>query len=186
MYRYASRFVAVCRARIAKVSVEVDEMRGQVMLNGDFEGFDLKEGILVRILKMSTGKDVKVCSVKDDVESIQWQGPQDEIPKLWQPSLNSALALFKMCMRLDRKNEENEGDETAICVPGVGWCNVRGKKIQMLFEDGVRMEVNLETKEIVYCDLRRRKEWWKLDQEDLPRYVLERLEQCEVFRDVES
>jgi hypothetical protein len=152
------------------------------MLNGDFEGVDLNEGTGVRISKaMKEGEEVKVFSIKEDGgESIQWQGPMDEIPKLWQPAVSSAMTVYRKCMLL-----EGEGEDTAVCVPGLGWCNVRGKRIQMLFEDGVRMEVNLQTQEIVYCDVRRRKQCWRLNQGDFPGYVLERLEKCEVFKDVE-
>jgi hypothetical protein len=153
------------------------------MLNGDFEGVDLVQGKGVRI--SNTGREeVKVFVVKDDLESVQWQGPVDEIPRLWRPTVDSAMTLYKKCMLLEGRTE-GEGRDTAVCVPGLGWCNVRGKRIQMFFEDGVRMEVDLETREIVYCDIRRRKERWKLGGEDLPRHVLQRLEQCEVFKDVE-
>lgn len=153
-------------------------MRGRVMLNGDFEMAELSEGTVVRIF--NTMKEVRILS--RDGESIQWEGPVDEIPKLWQPTLDSAIRLYRKCMALEGQGETVD---TAVCVPGVGWCNVRGKRIQMLFEDGVKLDVDLESQEVVYCDVRRRKERCRLGQEDLPRYVLERLRQCEVFKDVE-
>ena len=148
------------------------------MLNGDFEMVELSEGIVVRIF--NTMKEVRILS--GNGENIQWEGPVDEIPKLWQPALGSAIRLYRKCMLLEGQGETVD---TAVCVPGVGWCHVRGKRIQMLFEDGVRLDVDLESQEVVYCDVRRRKEQWRLEQEGLPRYVLERLRQCEIFKDVE-
>ena len=167
--------------------MEVNGIRGRVMLNGDFEGVDLNDGRGVRIFKAmkEDEEEVKVFSIKEDGrESIHWQGQMDEIPKPWQPAVSSAMTVYRKCMLLEGERE-GDGEDTAVCVPGLGWCSVRGKRIQMLFEDGVRMEVNLENQEIVYCDVRRRKQRWRLNQGDLPGYILERLEKCEVFKDVE-
>jgi hypothetical protein len=181
VYRYASRFVEICRSRIPQVSVEVDGLRGRVMLNGEFEAWNSREGVIVRISEDK--KEVKIISVQGDCESIQWQGAIDDIPQVWREPLRSATSLYRKCVSLSR--EAVDADGTAVCVPGVGWCATRDKKIQLLFEDGIRMEVDLDGKRLVYCDARRRKERWRFGDEDLPMYIRERLRQSEVFRDVE-
>ena len=151
------------------------------MLNGEFEAWNSREGVIVRISEDK--RDVKIISVEGDCESIQWQGAMDDIPQVWREPLRSATSLYRKCVSLSK--EAVDADGTAVCVPGVGWCATRDKKIQLLFEDGIRMEVDLDGKRVVYCDARRRKERWRFGDEDLPMYIRERLRRCEVFRDVE-
>jgi len=47
------------------------------------------------------------------------------------------------------------------------------------------MEVNLDDQEILYCDVNRRKEKWRLNHDHLPNYIRERLDSCRAFKDVE-
>ena len=180
MYRYASRFVGICRARIPRVSVEVDGVKGRVMLNGEFEACDAREGVVIR-LNPETGT-IKVSSVDEETEDLRWQGDINDIPGIWKKLLQSSILLYQKCLAV---SSDQNSDDTAACVPGIGWCVTQGKRIQLLFEDGVRMEVNLEDEEILYCDVNRRKEKLRLNQDRLPKYIRERLNQCRAFKDVE-
>jgi hypothetical protein len=153
------------------------------MLNDEFETCDSREGIIVRI--SADQKDVRIFSVDGEREDLRWQGNVDDTPRVWRESLRSATSLYRKCLSLSTETAEEDTDGTAKCVPGVGWCATRDKKMQFLFEDGVRMEIDREARNLIYCDLRQRKERWRLTDEDLPRYIRERLEQCSVFRDVE-
>lgn len=182
VYRYASRFVGICRARIPEVSVEVNGLRGRIMLNGDFEAVDMVEATMVR---MGTDRrSAKVFTLNENVEKLQWQGNNDEIPGVWKSLLRSATTVYQKCLTVSGEQFESE-DGTAICVTGVGWCSVRGKRIQVLFDDAVRIEVDLDEREVMYCDARRRKERWQLNHDHLPSYIRERLDRCRAFRDVE-
>jgi len=79
-----------------------------------------------------------------------------------------------------------EPHDTALCVPGVGWCAIRGNRYQFLFEDGVRMVVDRNLREIIYSDAWREKLKWRWgDFEQLPRHVKARIEKIALFRDVE-
>jgi hypothetical protein len=166
------------------MSVEVEGIRGRIMLNNDFEAWNASEGTVVRILQ---DKQTKIFSVTGEVETLRWQGTaDDDIPTRWRGTLRNALTIYQKCLRLsEEKSEAEEEDCTARCVPGVGWCSVRGKRIQLLFDDGIRMDINLHERSIVYCDSRRRKERWKLESGELPGYIREKLDRCEVFKDVE-
>jgi hypothetical protein len=178
VYRYASRFVAICRAKIPYVSVEVDGVKGRVMLNGEFEACDAREGIVIR-LNLERGT-IKVSSINE--EDLRWQGDINEIPGTWKKLLRSSILLYQKCLSV---SSDQNSDDTAVCVPGIGWCVTRGQKRQLLFEDGVRMEVNLDDQEILYFDANRTKERLRLNKDRLPTYIKERLDRCRGFKDVE-
>src|SRR5204863_8656804 len=93
VYRYASRFVRICRARIPRISVEVDGIRGRVMLNGEFEGSNTREGTFIRINRAQ--RTAKVYSVEEEVENIRWQGDVTDIPADWRGLLRSSLLLYQ-------------------------------------------------------------------------------------------
>lgn len=184
VYRYASRFVGICRARIPRVSVEVDGIRGRVMLNGEFEGCDTMEGTVIRLNPEL--RTVKVLSVDMDVENLRWQGNVNEIPAIWRDLLRSSSLLYQKCLAVNKCSPSDEGsDSTALCIPGIGWCAIHGTRVQFLFDDGSRMEINMEDQEILFYDTKRRKEKWQLNQDRLPTYIKERLDRCMAFKDVE-
>ena len=112
VYRYASRFVRICCARIPRVSVEVDGVRGRVMLNGEFEACDTKEGTVIRV---SPGqRTVKVSSIDEDEESLQWHGDMNNIPGIWKELLRSSLHLYKKCLAV---SSDEITDATAVFAP---------------------------------------------------------------------
>ena len=184
VYRYASRFVRVCLARIPRASVEVRGVRGRVMLNGDFEGCNTQRGILIRRgAKQST---VKVYRLDEDVEELLWEGNISDIPSEWGDVLRSSAQLYSRCMAMDKDTPSEGGSEdTARCIPGVGWCTTRGPKVQLLFKDGVRIDLSVERRELLYCNKNGRKEKWPLHQDRLPRYITQRLDRCKEFAEGE-
>jgi hypothetical protein len=184
IYRYASRFVRICRARIPRVSVEVDGIRGRVMLNGEFEGSDTREGTFVRV--NCAQRTAKVYSIEDDLENLRWQGDVTDVPPDWRDLLRSSLLLYQKCLAINKDASfSDDPDNTARCVPGIGWCTTQGKRIQFFFEDGSRMIINTEYQEIIYCDPNQKKEKWELNHYRLPTYIEERLDRCMAFKDVE-
>lgn len=183
-YRYASRFVHICRSRTPRIGLEINGVRGRIMLNGDFEAWNMRESTVVRV--KSDRRNVSIISLSTDVENLLWEGTTNKVPGIWKDLLQSALELCQRCTDISTEGPEDGGmDHTARFVPGVGWLTKYGHKIQMLFEDGIRVDVDTETRDIIYCDSKGRKEWWKVYQGDLPGYVRERLRRCEAFRDVE-
>jgi hypothetical protein len=183
VYRYASRFVGICRARIPQIGVEIDGVRGRIMLNGDFEASNTREGIVLRLNPEL--RALKVLSIDGDVENLRWQGDVNEIPPAWRDLLRSSTHLYQKCLAMDKGTSFNEeADNTAVCVPGIGWCAIHGKRVQFLFEDGSQMEMNMEDREIQFCDIKRRKERWRFDHDRLPIYIKDRLDRCTAFRDV--
>jgi len=184
VYRYASRFVGICQARIPQMSVEVDGVRVRVMLNGEFEACNTREGIVLRLNPEL--RAVKVLSMDGDVENLRWQGDVTEIPAVWRDLLQSSTHLYQKCLAVNKGTSSNEeADSTAVCVPGIGWRTIHGKRVQFLFEDGSRMEINMEDREILFCDIKRRKERWQFDHDRLPIYIKDKLDKCVAFRDVE-
>lgn len=154
------------------------------MLNGEFEASDIRERTVIRL--NSGLRTVKVLSVDEDVENLRWQGDLVEIPELWKDLLRSSILLYQKCLAVNKETSyDEESDSTALCIPGIGWCAIHGKWVQFLFEDGSRMEINMEGQGILYCDTNRRKEKWRLNQDQLPTYIKERLDRCMAFRDVE-
>jgi len=155
------------------------------MLNGDFEGCNIQQGILIR--RGSKQRVVKVFTLDDDVEELQWEGDLSEIPQEWEDLLRSSVELYSRFRALgDNARLDEESDDTSRCIPGVGWCSTRGSKVQLLlFKDGVRIDVNMETGELVYCSKNQRKEKWALHHGRLPTYITEKLELCRAFADVE-
>ena len=180
VYRYASRFVAICRAKIPRVSVEVDGVKGRVMLNGEFEACDAREGIVIR-LNVERGT-IKVSSVNEEAEDLRWHGDINDIPGTWKKLLQSSILLYQKCLSVSPRRNS---DDTAVCVPGIGWCVTQGQKTQLLFDDGVRMEVNLDDQELLYCDVNRTKERLRLNKDRLPTYIKERIDRCRAFKEVE-
>lgn len=151
------------------------------MLNGEFEAYNAGDKMVWRIIPEE--KSVKVFKIERGVEKLQWQGPLDDVPKNWRDISRSSTTLYKKCLALSTSTvHEGVDDNTAMCIPGVGWCSVEGTRIQLLFEDGIRMEIQLQTKEVLYCGGRRRKEKWRLDDQKLPEYIWERLIQSQVFK----
>jgi hypothetical protein len=189
IYRYASRFVRICRARIPRLSVEMDCVRGRVMLNGEFEAWNSREGFLIKLLP-DEGR-VKVFAITDDLEKLRWEGDLEGIPNKFKRTLESSVKLYKRCLTIfegDAEKLEGESQETALCVPGVGWCSIRGNRYQFFFEDGVQMDINREGPgEILYRDAygREKQKWLLRDIERLPRHVKARIEKIGVFRGVE-
>jgi hypothetical protein len=153
------------------------------MLNDEFEAWDSREGIIVRF--SADQSNIRFHSVDGEREDLRWQGNVGDTPRVWRESLRSATTLYRKCLSLSTETAGEDTDGTAKFVPEVGWCATRDRKIQFLFEDGVRMEIDPEARNLVYCDARRRKERWRLSDDDLPRHIRERLERCSVFRDVE-
>jgi len=155
------------------------------MLNGDFEGCNIQQGILIR--RGSQQSVVKVFTLDDDVENLEWEGDVSEIPHKWEDLLRSSVELYSRFEALSNGAlHDEESEDTARFIPGIGWCSTRGSKVQLLlFQDGVRIEVNVETGELVYCSKSRRKEKWSLHHGRLPPYVRERLEQCRAFAELE-
>jgi hypothetical protein len=153
------------------------------MLNGEFEVWNARQSLLLRIT--SDGQDVKILSVDGERERVCWQGNVDHVPRVWRDSLRYATLLYRKCLSLSVDARDDVDDVTAMFVPGVGWCSKRGKTTQLLFEDGVRIDVDHSEGILIYCDERRNKERWRFNDGDLPRYICERLQRCEVFRDVE-
>jgi hypothetical protein len=151
------------------------------MLNGEFEAYSAVDRMVWKTIPEE--KSVKLFNIERGVENLQWQGPMDDVPRKWRDISRSSTALYKKCLALSTSTV-NEGvdDNTAMCIPGVGWCSVEGTRIQLLFEDGIRMEIQLQTKEILYCDASRRKERWHLNDTKLPEYIRERLAQSQVFK----
>ena len=183
-YRYASRFVHICRSRTPRIGLEISGVRGRIMLNGDFEAWNMRESTVVRL--KSDRRTVSIISLSTAVENLLWEGTTNKAPGIWKDLLQSTLELCQRCTDISTEGPKDGGmDHTARFVPGIGWLTKYGHKIQMLFEDGIRVDVDTETRDIIYCDSKGRKEWWKVYQGDLPGYVRERLRRCEVFRDVE-
>jgi hypothetical protein len=181
IYRYASRFVTICRARLPLLTLEMDEVKGRLMLNGEFEAYNAKDGIVSRILPEE--RSIKIFIIDKGGEKLQWQGAIEDIPRMWRDVSRSTTALYNKCLALSKGAiDDGHSDGTARCVPGVGWCSVHGKTIQLLFEDAVRIEIQLQTREILYCDGSRKKERWRLADEELPEYIRERLARSQVFK----
>jgi hypothetical protein len=189
IYRYASRFVRICRARIPRLSVEMDCVRGRVMLNGEFEAWNSREGFLIKLLP-DEGR-VKVSAITDDLEELRWEGDLEGIPNKFKRTLESSVKLYKRCLTIfeeDGGKFEGESQETALCVPGVGWCSIRGNRYQFFFEDGVQMDIDREGPGVIkYRDAygHEKQKWLLGDFERLPRHVKARIEQIAVFRGVE-
>ena len=185
VYRYASRFVQICRSRIPRLSVELDGVRGRVMLNGEFEACDSREELIIRFFPED--RSVKVFSMTEDSEELRWEGDAEGIPDKFRTTLESSVRLYKKCQGVfDGSSMEYEPHDTALCVPGLGWCAIRGNRYQFLFEDGVRMVVDRNLREIIYSDAWRDKRKWRWgDFEQLPRHVKARIEKIALFRDVE-
>ena len=185
VYRYASRFVQICRSRIPRLSVELDGVRGRVMLNGEFEACESRNGLVVRLIPED--RSVKVFSMNDDSEELRWEGDIERIPDIFRTTLESSFRLYKKCQGIfDGNSMDYEPHDTALCVPRVGWCAIRGNRYQFLFEDGVRMVVDRNLREIIYSDAWRDKRKWRWgDFEQLPRHVKARIEKIALFRDVE-
>ena len=180
LYRYASRFVSICRARIPLLTLEMDGVKGRLMLNGEFEAYNAGNGIVSRIFPDE--QSIKFFLIDKGMEKIQWQGGMEDVPRIWRDASRSTTGLYNKCLALSTGAiDDGSSDGTARCVPGVGWCSVHGKTIQLLFEDGVRMDIQLQTREILYCDGKRKKERWQLADEKLPQYIRERLAQSQVF-----
>ena len=184
VYRYASRFVGVCLARIPKISLEIEGVRSRVMLNGDFEAFDTQQGILIR--RCAKHGTVKVFTLGEDVEQLEWEGDVSEIPDRWKDLLRLSLELYSRCIKLSNDGLHDEGlDDTARFVSGIGWCTMHGPVVRLLFKDAVRIDVNLEKQEVMYSKPNRSKEKWPLHHDRLPSYIAERLDQCKAFAEAE-
>ena len=185
VYRYASRFVQICRSRTPRLSVELDGVAGRVMLNGEFEACESRKGIVIRLIPED--RSVKVFSMNDDSEELRWEGDIERIPDIFRTTLESSFRLYKKCQGIfDGNSMDYEPHDTALCVPRVGWCAIRGNRYQFLFEDGVRMVVDRNLREIIYSDAWREKLKWRWgDFEQLPRHVKARIEKIALFRDVE-
>lgn len=159
------------------------------MLNGEFEAWNSREGFLIK-LSPKEGR-VKVFAVTDDLEELLWEGDLDGIPNKFKRTLESSDKLYKRCLTIfegDGAKLESESQETALCVPGVGWCSIRGNRHQFFFEDGVQMDINTEGPgEILYRDAdgREKQKWLLGDFERLPRSVKARIDKIAVFRGVE-
>jgi hypothetical protein len=158
----------------------MDGVKGRLMLNGEFEAYNAGDGIVSRIFPEE--RSIKLFLIDKGIENIQWQGAMENIPRIWRDILRSTTGLYNKCLALSKGAiDDGSSDGTARCVPGVGWCSVHGKAIQLLFEDGVRMEIQRQTREILYCDGKRKKERWQLADERLPQYIRERLARSQVF-----
>jgi hypothetical protein len=151
------------------------------MLNGDFEAYDVRERTLIRL--SNERQTAKVFSVNEDVEILRWQGDIEGITNEWRNAIQSSIRLYEKCLALHSLDSCDDIDDTALCVPGVGWCSIRGENVQFLFADGVSMKINMDSRQLVYCDANRRKERWLLNQGQIPSYVKERLERCMIFKD---
>jgi len=181
VYRYASRFIEVCRSKMSRLCLEVEGIRGRVMLNGNFEAYVAKDATLVRVT--SDRKFVKIFKGKDD---LRWEGAVKSVPMLWKETVRTAMELYTRCSRLLADEFKSQDvDNTALFVSGLGWCSKNGSKLQLFFEDGVRLQVDSETQDLIYCDANGKREHWSLDHRDLPIYICDRLRRCEAFRDVE-
>lgn len=152
------------------------------MLNGDFEACDTQKGTLIRLNNKQ--QIVKVFSVNEDIEILRWEGHIEDITNEWRNTIQSSIRLYEKCFGLYNLDSHDDIDNTALCIPGVGWCSVQKEDVQFLFADGVSMKINMDNRQLVYCDASRRKESWRLNQDRLPNHVKERLEQCTKFRDV--
>ena len=155
------------------------------MLNGDFEVCDMQHGILIR--RGAKERVVKVFTVDEEgVDHFEWEGDISEIPDKWEDLLRSSVKLYSRCIALSNRGlPEGDLEDTANFVSGVGWCTTRGPMVQFLFKDAVRIDVNLEKRELMYCNANRRKERWPLYYDRLPTYITERLDQCRAFTDAE-
>ena len=153
------------------------------MLNEEFEACNTRDGSIVRTCPER--RMAKVFTVDANVEKLRWQGDVSELPREWRELLRSAGDLYHRCLE-DRTVDYDDGpsDGTATYLPGIGWCSTEGNHVQLLFEDGVRMEMNLGKQEILYCNANRRKEKWRLDRDRLPSYITERLDRCSAYKDV--
>ena len=97
------------------MSVEVDGVRGRVMLNGEFEACDAREGILIRWNPET--RMIQAFSVHEDVENLRWQGELSDIPGTWKKLVRSSLLLYQKCLAV---SPDQNSDGTAVCVPGIG------------------------------------------------------------------
>ena len=182
VYRYASRFIGVCRTRVPRVTLEMDGIRGRIMLNGDFEGYDVQDATLIRIFPAR--RTFKVFKLDKDVEHLRCESTITDIPKQWAALFHSCNIIYRQCLRLCGEETEADDGVTARYAPGIGWCTFRGALLQFLFDDGIRMDINLDTWEMLYYDLRSKKNW-QLTNDKLPMYAREKLEQWCAIRDVE-
>lgn len=181
VYRYASRFVEVCRSKVSRISVELNGVRGRLLLNGEFEIYNAQTKTRARLTA-----DRRNAKIYNSEDQLGWQGMIDKPPLRWRDLLRFAIDFYEKCVSIAPAFPERQGvDETHRFAPGIGWCSRIGKRIQFLFDDGVRLQVDLETREILYCGGKMEKSKWSLDQPNLPAYICDRLGHCQAFRDVE-
>ena len=159
------------------------------MLNGEFEAYNSREGFLIKISPEE--ERARIFEITDEFEDLRWEGDVEGIPDKFKTTLESSVKLYKRCLTIfkgDGGKLESEWQETALCVPGVGWCSIRGNRYQFFFEDGVQMDINREGPgEIVYREAsgQEKQKWFMGDFERLPRHVKAKIERIAVFRGVE-
>ena len=175
IYRYASRFVEICRSRIPSVAIEVDGMRGRIMLNGVFEGILRRGSAVFRITYFRT--HAKVLSVEHGKETLEWEGPADEMPPEWIDLWQCSIVLYRQCLSISESSSfNNETERTMKYIPDLGWYDCRDNYIQIFCEDGAKIHFNLREQKVVYSNPGRKDELWDADLDGLPSYICEKLD----------
>jgi len=175
IYRYASRFVEICRSRIPSIAIEVDGMRGRIMLNGAFEAILTRGSNVLRFTDFQ--KHIRVFSVENGKENLKWEGPADEMPPAWIDLWHSSVALYRKCLLISQSSSfKDETERRMKYIPDLGWYDCGSDYIRLFCEDGARIDFNLQEQKIVYRAPGRKDELWDIDLDELPWYLSEKLE----------
>ncbi|BFZ60711.1 hypothetical protein YB2330_001755 [Saitoella coloradoensis] len=196
VYRYASRFVDIVRSKSVKFALEMPRGRGRLFLNGDFEGKIRRKSGEVVYVRILEEKDV---GVEDAEERVMWKGSVDgSVPAKWRDCVDTVKNWWRKSKEMQEEeepesDEEDDDDEdtgeerdmdaadsTARFVDGIGWCAKLGRKWNMLFEDGVRIDITPpsrggEETKVLVVDGGVRRELVVKSGLELPEFVRERL-----------